>query len=285
MISLIKSLKSYADLKNGSGLCLFSNYLLDQAISKKHYPSMKQTSIECHVSESSVTLFSKKLGFTGYRELISKLKFEITYFSVDEIDKEIKQGPKEKLEETVFSSYNNKLQDHIVKLKTQLSKISKLVDKFSKAKNIHLFSSYVLQKELNWLSIFFVIKEVRVIEQTNIFSDSFKLYELKENDLIILLIGDEKEVPFFQAILDTIPDQFKANLFIFSMSEMLSSNLANLYNLKTDSFINYGWKYHQLFEHSQSIFLKYLLDQLAYLVKWKNKQDEFEEIQQLKNAE
>ncbi|AEM68743.1 MurR/RpiR family transcriptional regulator [Mycoplasma putrefaciens] len=272
MTSLIKSLKKYADLKNDSGICLFSNFLLVQAIENQRFPSMKETSDQCHVSESSVTLFSKKLGFSGYRELISKLKFELAYLSVNEIDNEINQAPENKLEETVFSSYINKLQEHILSLKPQLNKISKLVDKFYDAEKVHLFSGYVLQKELNWLNDFFVLNGVRVIEQFNIFSDSFKLHELKANDLIVMLMGDDKEIPFFETIWGSIPDEFKSNLFIFSMSEILSVNLAKAHNLSLSSFINYGWKYYQLFEHSESIFLKYLLDQLAYLIKWKNKQ-------------
>ncbi|ATI73942.1 hypothetical protein [Mesoplasma florum] len=161
-----------------------SSYHISNAILKSYHEgnflNQKQLAILSSVSEASITLFSKKIGFNGYRELVYFLKEEyLKYNKINPI----------KINSETLQEYHNKISEALTYIDIQEDKIIAFKTKIKEAKWIYMYSSYDQKKnsELFYEAIQSVKKEIVMPFQRK--TDLKYVNEMQKGDLAIILLS------------------------------------------------------------------------------------------------
>ncbi|ASZ08796.1 hypothetical protein CK556_00240 [Mesoplasma chauliocola] len=159
-----------------------SSSLLNSIGSGKFLKS-KELAEECFVSESTITKFSKFLGFSGYRELLFHLKNDHDAFFA--LKKNAKNKSFQDLERWVETKEN-----FIEKLSKELVK---------KEIVVNIFRSYQLTEvaELINMALLNLKIESRVLNHNNLFNGSKKNYNKRNINLIFFSGRDNDTLEMF----------------------------------------------------------------------------------------
>lgn len=114
-----------------------SKYILSR-IDKSEIPKSKEIADACFVSESVVTAFSKKMGYSGYRELSLRIKVENEYYNINE---NMRVDLTNENEVSLIRFYDDFLND-IKMIHLQDLEIKKLIDAIKIVKHTYIISCY-----------------------------------------------------------------------------------------------------------------------------------------------
>ncbi|WP_339033446.1 hypothetical protein [Spiroplasma endosymbiont of Cantharis rufa] len=210
----------------------------------KVIPSIKELAKLSNVAESTISKFSISLGYKGYRELIFKIKLEIS-------DRETKQNLDSfnksylDFEESIigaikeFGSFENKIAN---------SKIS-----IKKSKKIYIFSSYQFQFEALFFAELIKRKGKECVFYTQMLDQINQMEKVNENDFVIFIIGGQ----------DTKTLEMLLNNFLYNDFLVLSTHSkVNEFNNKEKIICIDSKELKHLYEY-RSFILKYLFLQLC----------------------
>ncbi|AXK51681.1 MurR/RpiR family transcriptional regulator [Spiroplasma alleghenense] len=143
----------------------------------------KELADSCFVSESTVTLFSKSLGYDGYRELYLRLKIESEYYNIknDEKNSQSFQGN--------LKSIRNEMNQIFDFIDNQNEDLKIFIKEIKNSQSIHLFSSY--EQVINAQNICDNLKRVCnhvSLEQIR-HNHSKVLQSINKPDLVIFIIS------------------------------------------------------------------------------------------------
>ncbi|AXK51551.1 hypothetical protein [Spiroplasma alleghenense] len=156
------------------------------------FPNSKELAQEAIVSESYITQFAKKLGYTGYRELLTRLKYEFEHF----------HGEKEPthIELDIFQDLQKDVVENINYFQKYKSVFLKLAQEISNSSKIFIYSSYQLRNftQLFFENLLLLNKNVLKFDHTMQMIESSNLVE--ENDLVIAFISGQDNSHFIEVL-------------------------------------------------------------------------------------
>lgn len=153
--------------------------------------TIKELSQYCFVSESSITKFSKKLGYSGYRELIVKLKIELS----DRVPINETYSP---LKLDLFDSTEKLFNETISDLSNYKNNLYEISQKLKTANKIYIFSSYIFYEQIKNLQEILITKKINVIFTETLMYSLSTYQNITKNDYAIFFIGgqDTKTIEF-----------------------------------------------------------------------------------------
>ncbi len=174
---------------------LIAKKLIEMYINK-NFLSIKEFADSIHVSESLLTVFSKKLNLKGYRELISLLKFELLEQIAPNLD--FNQDNKEsnifsQIKESVFNIFNS-----------------------IKDRKVYILSSSQLKYYSNLIVELFNLNNIDTINIVNDYLFYTYLEKINSEDTILLFFagqGNEILIKIYEKLIKT-----NENIFIFCSS-------------------------------------------------------------------
>jgi len=144
----------------------------------QEWKTAKELSKECYVSESTITNFAKKLGYSGYRELKWDLiKTREDYSRPDNKDKNLKQ---------LMENYNDSIKTQLDNTLNHISVLNNFLAEFEESPNLFLFSSYQLDDMAEYFADLINLKKI------NLFYNRTKLYaylnvdKIQKNDMVVV---------------------------------------------------------------------------------------------------
>ncbi|ALD66542.1 MurR/RpiR family transcriptional regulator [Spiroplasma cantharicola] len=174
---------------------LIAKKLVEMYINK-NFLSIKEFADTIHVSESLLTVFSKKLNLKGYRELISLLKFELA----EQVDANFK-----------FSHATN--MDKEINIFDEIKK--KVFEIFNKIKDgkVYILSSNQLKYYSNLIVEIFNLNNINTINIVNDYLFYNYIEKINQNDSILLFFagqGNEILIKIYEKLKEV-----NKNIFIF----------------------------------------------------------------------
>ncbi|WP_106078773.1 hypothetical protein [Mesoplasma coleopterae] len=171
MESVIEKLEKMANNIENSSYKVISEKIIKGLINAKFY-SQDDLSKECFVSISQITKFAKKIGYSGYRELVFTLKNEYQHMGMEQNAEKINIIEKiDSIQKWILSNE---------------SFVNNLVLSIEKASFINLYVSYQVQHAANYIADIFanLNKVVRIVSH----EIRNNLIKNKENEVNILII-------------------------------------------------------------------------------------------------
>ncbi|AGR42245.1 hypothetical protein [Spiroplasma diminutum] len=156
--------------------------ILMKCYSTKEVPSIKELSNLSNVAESTITKFAISLGYKGYRELVFKIKLEIS-------DREHQQ--KLEIGNKSFSDFEEKVIYAIRELRYFENKIMSAKKSIKKAKNVFLFSSYQFQNDSIFLAELLRRNKIECSYSTQMFDQLLMANKVAKDDFSIFIIGGQ----------------------------------------------------------------------------------------------
>ncbi|WP_381415112.1 hypothetical protein NPX79_00075 [Spiroplasma endosymbiont of Anurida maritima] len=151
--------------------------------------SMKNLSLRCSVSESQITQFSKIIGYSGYRELVLRMKIEFeTYYEKQLKAKNISINENFHLvKNTIIDliNYVDVFKDDVIGTAELLKGI-----KGGKS-NVFLLSSYQNQDIATYFNQWLINNKINTIFNVTRAYDFDVVPKLNENDIIFLLVSGQ----------------------------------------------------------------------------------------------
>ncbi|WP_027063544.1 MurR/RpiR family transcriptional regulator [Mesoplasma seiffertii] len=157
----------------------------------KKIPNIKDLANSCFVAQSSITKFAKNFGYSGYRELQTKLKMEIH----DRKDICISSMTNA---DDYFQKLEQLIVDTILAFSVYKKHIQDAAEKVLKAEKIFIFSSYVLFNEAQNLYDALLLNSKNVTYSQTMLHN-LKIYkQISEKDYVFFLVAgqDTKTLEF-----------------------------------------------------------------------------------------
>ncbi|PPE04080.1 MurR/RpiR family transcriptional regulator [Williamsoniiplasma lucivorax] len=187
--------------------------------------SQKELASKAYTSISTITKFSQKIGFTGYRELVFSLKHEWqTYASSVLVEKFLD----DKLEKNICN--------WTAFLEATLLENAKFIDSFlkhlRKTKKVFIFSSYQTQRNAELLCDLFTTIGIRVYYSFFRANDVVNAMKKEIEDATILALITGQDNAFLVDVLSSIvqKEEKRKNMFIIA-SESQQSKLTTFNEL------------------------------------------------------
>ncbi|WP_339030716.1 hypothetical protein [Spiroplasma endosymbiont of Cantharis nigra] len=243
MKSVLNQLFINININPNSANNAISKILLKSYLTKV-IPSIKELAKLSNVAESTISKFSISLGYKGYRELIFKIKLEIS-------DRETKQN--------LDSSNKNYLDfeaDIVGAIKEFRSFENKIINSkisIKKSKKIYIFSSYQFQFESLFFAELLRRNGKECVYYTQMLDQINQIAKVDENDFVIFIVGGQ----------DTKTLEMILNDFLYSNYLVLSTHSkVNEFSNKEKIICIDSKDLKHLYEY-RSFILKYLFLQLC----------------------
>ncbi|AAT75668.1 putative transcriptional regulator [Mesoplasma florum L1] len=208
MESLIHKIEKYKNHDDSKIQSIISKVLYQNFFSG-NFLTIKELAEECNVSESTITVYSKNLGYSGYRELLILLKMENNFYN-----KTFQSEIGAKSDKQKINKYREILNEFLNEQKKEDEKIIKLVANMKKANKIVINSSYQLDDIANYF------KDLLSLKFDNVLKNELKLFAYKnaqnltEKDLAIFFVsGQDNEMMQY---IFAVTKKMTKNIFIFS---------------------------------------------------------------------
>ncbi|WP_026389464.1 hypothetical protein [[Acholeplasma] multilocale] len=250
---VLNKIKKLAMMSDNETIKVISKTLYDSLKNGRFYTAKKLADL-CFTSESSLTIYAKKLNFAGYRELITRIKFEQEIgFYWEEVVSKV-----ENISDS-FYKIQNDLEGNIKKLskaEPKLIKLSQVLMK--KSGNIFIFTPTTrfanIPRIYNKLSI--LNKKIYLFDVNN-FSDVI-LKNMVQSDVMLFVVYE----PISEEIISMIRKSSELSNYVFAMCTFIEwSKINDL--LPESNIINYTGSYEQNMAYFN---LEYLLLQLRELI-------------------
>lgn len=230
-----------------------SSYYISNAILKNYHEgiflSQKDLSKLSNVSEASITLFSKKRGFNGYRELV--------YFLKEEFSKYNKINPLTIKTENL-RTHHELINQSLNFIDTQENEIINAKKSIDKAKWVYIYSSYDQKNnaELFCESLQSVKKEIVMPLQRKM--DLKYVNQMNENDLAIFILSGLDNA-FLITVYNKIKDMGFKIIIIGTESQIKKTTFADsIIQLPPKSAID-------TFDTTKNIYLSYIFNYILQL--------------------
>ncbi|ALD66559.1 hypothetical protein [Spiroplasma cantharicola] len=218
--------------------------ILMKSFVTKSIPSIKDLSKSANVAESTISKFAISLGYKGYRELIFKLKLEIS-------DRETKQNLN--ISNRSYSQFEENIIVAIREFRYFENKISKTKEEIKKSKKIYLFSSYQFQFDALFFSELLKRNAKECFFSTQMFDQITEINKVDEKDFVIFIVGGQ----------DTKTVEMLLNNFLYTNYLVLSTHSkVNEFTHKDRIICIDSKNLKHLYEY-RSFVLKYLFLQLC----------------------
>ncbi len=181
MKSVLNQLFINININPNSANNAISKILMKSYVTKK-VPSIKELAKLSNVAESTISKFAISLGYKGYRELIFKIKLEIS-------DREIKQNLN--ITNNSYSQFEEKVVEFIKEFRYFENKIMKAKELIKISNKIHLFSSYQFQFEALFFSELLKRSGKECIYSTQMLDQINQVGKVSEKDFVIFIIGGQ----------------------------------------------------------------------------------------------
>ncbi|WP_342275122.1 hypothetical protein [Spiroplasma endosymbiont of Cantharis lateralis] len=176
---------------------LIAKKLIEMYINQ-NFLSIKEFADAIHVSESLLTVFSKKLNLKGYRELISLLKFELLEQITPNLD--------------FYEEHKNKDLNIFSQIKESVFKIFNSI----KDSKVYILSSSQLKYYSNLIVELFNLNNINTINIVNDYLFYTYLEKISSEDTILLFFagqGNEILIKIYEKLIKA-----NENIFIFCSS-------------------------------------------------------------------
>ncbi|WP_339030552.1 hypothetical protein [Spiroplasma endosymbiont of Cantharis nigra] len=206
--------------------------------------SQKELANKCFVSESLITYFSKKMNYSGYRELISRLKLERDIYNMD---KPIK------LDDNSIVNYRLEFEKTLSSIDAQNLEITKTINLLKTAKRIFILSSY---DQINNAESLFNIMQ---IQGKNVHfsryrkTNGYYVNELKEEDVAFFLVSgldNNSLVNYYERL-------FEKNC---KRIVIVSNSQAYKFKQPDSLIVIQNIEKHEIYETARSAYIYYLLN-------------------------
>ncbi|ALD66344.1 MurR/RpiR family transcriptional regulator [Spiroplasma cantharicola] len=206
--------------------------------------SQKELANKCFVSESLITYFAKKMNYTGYRELVSRLKLERDLYNMDNPIK---------LEDNSIGNYRQEFEKTLSSIDAQNLEIIKTIDFLKNAKRIFILSSY--DQVNNAESLFNIMqiqgKDVHFSKYRK--TNGYYVNELTEEDAAFFLVSgldNNSLVNYYERL-------FKNNC---KRIVVVSNSQAYKFKEPDSLIVIQNIEKHEIYETARSSYIYYLLN-------------------------
>ncbi|AKX34217.1 hypothetical protein SLITO_v1c05830 [Spiroplasma litorale] len=238
-----KLISIYNETENELKKIIIKNLL--ECFEKNNFLSIQDISIICFVSKSAISKFCIKLGFTGYRELVSRLKFERENY-IKILNNNIEINTYEETKDYIVNCIN-----YFDNYKNELVIIAKLLKK-----NTYIVASHQLINHAKTL-YFYLNKKGCKVFFTDMLVANYNI-DINQNQTTILFMVGGMEVDGIFKVYEKVKNN---NNIIFLTSRALSKRInkcdAKIIFDITNSSTNY---------YMRTIILDYLIAQIISTV-------------------
>ncbi|WP_339033605.1 hypothetical protein [Spiroplasma endosymbiont of Cantharis rufa] len=206
--------------------------------------SQKELANKCFVSESLITYFAKKMNYSGYRELISRLKLERDIYNMDSPIK---------LEDNSIVNYRLEFEKTLSSIDAQNLEITKTINLLKGAKRIFILSSY---DQINNAESLFNIMQ---IQGKNVHfsryrkTNGYYVNDLKEDDVAFFLVSgldNNSLVNYYERL-------FEKNC---KRIVVVSNSQAYKFKQPDSLIVIQNIEKHEIYETARSSYIYYLLN-------------------------
>ncbi|AKU79840.1 hypothetical protein [Spiroplasma turonicum] len=239
---LLEKLKDIVKLNDKTLNFYISNYLLIEAEKGNFYKS-KEIASKLSISKSTLTLFSKKLGYEGYSDLLHNLTNEYNFFGLN--NNSINEEENKKINEIIvinklFNLYElNKKLDYFVESIKNSNKVMIVSTEENDFKQLNLFSNF-----LNTINTcyFFENRKYESFFVNNFDKDSLVFFILTGLDISeILLLMKKVNLRNIKSIYLTSDSHIsKLDKFNIDSKNIISVKTLIGYTKETRCFIRIG---------------------------------------------
>ncbi|AVN64481.1 MULTISPECIES: MurR/RpiR family transcriptional regulator [Mesoplasma] len=157
---------------------LIAKYLID-CLDKGSIPTSKECSQVCFVSESTLTAFSKKYGYEGFREIIIRIKVERELYKPFE---KTKLKTKDTNVRKLFLKYMDQID-------AQDPQVNKLIEEIKNARKVFIFSSYEQNENVELFA-----SQLQFMDIESYFNSKRRLHDMwidksNESDLCLFIVS------------------------------------------------------------------------------------------------
>ncbi|AUF83873.1 MurR/RpiR family transcriptional regulator [Mesoplasma syrphidae] len=219
-----------------------------KAFETKEVLNIKLLANKCFVAQSSVTKFAKQLGFSGYRELQTKLKMEI-HDRRDICKNEILFNG------THYDNIEERIVQAIYDFRVYKTIIKKIANNILKSRKVFIFSSYIAFSEAKSMHDIFLLKNINVV-YSEVMLYNFQIHKsITKNDFVIFIVSGQ-DTKGLEKIYDNLKQEEVSHCVFLSHSKTFKFNESSE-KIVID---------HQLLPHMpeiRKVLLNYIILQIA----------------------